>query len=53
MLQKRLQTPHEGAQNGPQGNPGNAGVKEKAGESGILYLFSSRQTDGCFSPVCL
>ena len=28
-------------------------VKSKLGEPGILYLFSSSQTNGCFSPVCL
>ena len=36
MFQKRLQTPDEGAQNGTQGNPGNAGVKEKAGKFILL-----------------
>ena len=28
-------------------------VKNKTGEPGILYLFSSSQTNGSFSPVCL
>ena len=28
-------------------------VKNQTGESGILYLFSSSQTNGRFSPVCL
>ena len=32
---------------------GNDGGKEQTGEPGILYLFSSSQTNGRFSPVCL
>ena len=28
-------------------------MEEQTGEPGILYLFSSSQTNGRFSPVCL
>lgn len=53
MLETRLQTPHDGTEDGAAPYAGDAGIALVAGKAGILHLFAGSTSDGCKPPVHL
>lgn len=46
MLDARIQTSNQGAQNGIAPHPGNAGVTLQSGEAGVFHLFAGCPIEG-------
>ena len=53
MLETRLQTPHDGTEDGVAPYAGDAGIALVAGKAGILHLFAGGTFDGRKPPVHL
>ena len=53
MLETRLQTPHDGTEDGAAPYAGDAGIALVAGKAGILHFFAGSTSDGCKPPVHL
>ena len=51
MLETRLQTPHDGTEDGAASYAGDAGIALVAGKAGILHFFAGSTSDGCKPPV--
>ena len=47
MLETRLQTPHDGTEDGAAPYAGDAEIALVAGKAGILHLFAGCTSDGC------
>lgn len=47
MLETRLQTPHDGTEDGAVPYAGDAEIALVAGKAGILHLFAGCTSDGC------
>ena len=53
MLETRLQTPHDGTEDGVAPYAGDAGIALVAGKAGILHFFAGSTSDGCKPTVHL